>query len=69
MAGDDDVTASEPDEHEALATARDSLAKYLGYVLPEVAAINPVSALLLDQAIAGLKEQSADEPVIPRKYS
>jgi hypothetical protein len=49
---------------------RDILAKYLGYVLPEVAAINPTSAMLLDQAILRLMDAPAGEdPLVPSKFS
>jgi len=47
------------------------LVAYLRYALPEVEAINPESGLLLDWAINGLEESSADaddalSPTLPR---
>jgi hypothetical protein len=41
-------------EAETPISHRELLAKYLAYALPEVAAVNPTSALLLDKAIREL---------------
>ena len=50
---------------------RDILVKYLGYVLPEVAAVNPTSAMLLDQAISELRDTAGtdENPSTRGKYS
>jgi hypothetical protein len=62
-------TLPDGDENDAPSSARHVLAKYLGYVLPEVAAINPMSALLLDQAISQLMESPPHDQLSTRKYS
>ncbi len=64
---DEESLGPEPKQCDASVTERRTLAKYLGYALPEVAAINPTSALLLDQAIAELIQ--APEAADDRKYS
>ena len=49
-----DTEAQESSEAETPVSHRELLAKYLAYALPDVAAVNPTSALLLDKAIREL---------------
>lgn len=46
--------ARESSESETPISHRELLAKYLAYALPDVAVVNPTSALLLDKAIREL---------------
>lgn len=67
---DDDrpLTGAKPGQ---VVTTREILIKYLDYILPEVAAVNPTSAMLIDQAIARLIEtpHGGEEVLLPGKLS
>jgi|HubBroStandDraft_6_1064221.scaffolds.fasta_scaffold567523_3 hypothetical protein len=49
-----DTEGHESSEAETPVSHREVLAKYLAYALPDVAAVSPTSALLLDKAIREL---------------
>jgi hypothetical protein len=49
-----DTDAPESSEAGTPVSHQELLAKYLAYALPDVAAVNPTSALLLDKAIREL---------------
>lgn len=68
---DENATRAGEGHEQAPASAREILVKYLDYVLPEVAAINPTSAMLLDQAIARLLDtpHGGEDARLPTRLS
>ncbi len=69
-AAEDESAGPDAEKGDAVSREREILAKYLGYVLADVAALDPTSALLLDQAIARLLDAPSEHNSLrPLKYS